>query len=113
MKQLVIIILTLLFLHGCSSSDWQYLGQKPPGETPEVFAPDIISGISRIHTYPAISPDGKQILWMILPPKTMEVYYEKGEWSEPHIYKPFSDRIYIRPGFDLEGILYIRGEKYG
>ncbi|MCF7832757.1 MAG: hypothetical protein K9N05_04170 [Candidatus Marinimicrobia bacterium] len=107
MKQLIIACLTFFLLLGCSSSDWQYLDQEPPGETPEIFAPGIISGKGRLHTYPAISPDGKQILWMILPPRTMEVYYQNDKWSEPHIFKPFSDRIYIRPGFDLKGNLYI------
>lgn len=106
MKKLPIIVLLILTFIGCSN-DWNYLGQKPPGETPEIFAPGIISGISRLHTYPAISPDGKQILWMVLPPRTMEVYYKNGAWSEPHIFKPFSDRRYIRPGFDLNGTLYI------
>jgi len=104
MKKSLIIILTIITLISCSK-DWRYLGQNPPGETPEIFAPNIISGISRIHTYPAISPDGKQILWMKLPPKIMEVHYEKGEWSNPAPYEPLKNIIALRPGFDPGGNL--------
>jgi Tol biopolymer transport system component len=39
-----------------------YLGQKPPGMTPEIFSPDIIS--SGCHDLDiAISPDGKEIFF--------------------------------------------------
>jgi WD40-like Beta Propeller Repeat len=104
-KNTSIIILTFLMFLGCSSSDWQYLGQERPGEMPEIFAPGIISGISRLHTYPAISPDGKQILWMTLPPKIMEVHYENGEWSNPAPYEPLKDIMALRPEFDQRGNL--------
>ena len=97
MKKTFIIIITIILL-GCSK-DWQYLGQYPPGERPEVFAEGIISGLGRVHSFPAISKDGKQILWMTLPPKIMEVHYEKGKWSEPSPYEPLKDIVALRPNF--------------
>lgn len=40
-----------------------YMGQKPPGETPELFAPGIVSSIWGLHSSLAISPDGNMALW--------------------------------------------------
>jgi len=41
-----------------------YLGQPLPGETPEVFAPDIISVDSTIeHGSPTFSPSGNVVFW--------------------------------------------------
>ena len=39
-----------------------YLGQRPPGKTPEVFAPGIISRAGfHLHSSLAFSPDGKEV----------------------------------------------------
>ena len=44
-----------------------YLGQKPPGMTPEIFAPDIIStGLDELS--PAFSPDGKTFVFSVQMP---------------------------------------------
>ncbi len=41
-----------------------YLGQKPPGKTPELFAPDIISVDENFeHSAAVFSPDGKEVFW--------------------------------------------------
>lgn len=41
-----------------------YFGQTPPGDTPVVFAPDIISIDSTIeHGSPSFSPDGNEVFW--------------------------------------------------
>jgi len=41
-----------------------YLGQKPPGMTPEVFAPGIVStGLQEIK--PTFSPDGKELYYSV------------------------------------------------
>ena len=95
----------ILILVSCSRN-WQYLEQEPPGDKPEIFAEGIISGQGRIHSYPAISKDGKQILWMILPPKIMEVHVEKGKWTDPAEYEPLSSYACLRPGFHPDGTLY-------
>ncbi len=65
------------------SSAWKYLGQDPPGLKPEIFAPGIISGNGRLHCFPSFSSDGKEIIWMKLPPKLYEINYDE-TWSEPH-----------------------------
>ena len=42
-----------------------YLGQKPPGKTPEIFAPGIISTNMNAAKI-AISPDGKEIFFRLM-----------------------------------------------
>ncbi len=51
-----------LFTHEKTEID--YLGQTPPGNTPVVFAPGIISvnGIVE-HSAPTFSPDGNEVFW--------------------------------------------------
>ena len=40
-----------------------YMGQKPPGDTPELFAPGIVSSIWGLHSTAAFSPDGNIVMW--------------------------------------------------
>jgi len=57
-----------------------YLGQKPPGMTPEPFAPAIVkSG----HSSLTISNDGKEIYWA-----AEGIYFtkhENGRWTKPEV----------------------------
>ncbi len=93
------LILILIFPTICFSqenaeessvSEHWYLGQKPPGLKPEVFAPGIISGKFKFHGFPTFSPDGKEICFSVIPPQIMFMKYENGTWSEPEP-APFSD----------------------
>ena len=47
-----------------------YLGQKPPGMTPEIFAPGIVSTEKIEHSPAIFSKEGKDLFWS---------YYDKGE----------------------------------
>lgn len=65
-----------------------YLGQKPPGMKPELFAPGIISTRYYEHSSPAFSPDGKTVLWTVIyergkPSQLMEMRQENGVWTQP------------------------------
>jgi len=40
-----------------------YLGQKPPGMTPEIFAPGMLSRFSMLHGKIVFSPDGLEAFW--------------------------------------------------
>ena len=40
-----------------------YMGQKPPGDTAELFAPGIVSSIWGLHSTAAFSPDGNIAMW--------------------------------------------------
>ena len=40
-----------------------YLGMKPPGKVPELFAPGIVSTLFHEHSFLSFSPDGSEIYW--------------------------------------------------
>jgi Tol biopolymer transport system component len=66
-----------------------YLGQKPPGLTPEVFAPGIISTEAN-EIACSLSPDGKEIFFTRMNPEKkrnfimVSIWDEKG-WRNPEI----------------------------
>jgi len=70
-----------------------YLGQKPPGMTPEIFAPEIVStgmGESAI----AISPDGNEIFYTVHAGNSETIIttrFENGCWTAPEV-APFSGK---------------------
>ena len=65
-----------------------YLGQKPPGMTPEIFAPVIISSAEFIEFKGSFSPDSKEYYFYrhSLPdviPTLLFTKVENGVWTEP------------------------------
>ncbi len=44
-----------------------YLGQKPPGTTPERFAPGIVSTAHHEHSRLEIARDGRELYWAVIP----------------------------------------------
>jgi len=97
-----------------------YLGQKPPGESPEIFAPGIISADKNFeHSAAVFSPDGQEVFWCTnvnwytdkrvvgnLRLYTMKMV--KGQWTSPQP-TPFVKNIRVeRPVFSPDGTrLYI------
>ena len=65
----------------------QYLGQKPPGKTSEIFAPGIISTKNLNERDLTFSPDGKEMYFTQWggqqPWKTTVMKLEKNVWTKP------------------------------
>ncbi|UCG60747.1 MAG: PD40 domain-containing protein [Candidatus Zixiibacteriota bacterium] len=62
-----------------------YLGQKPPGTTPELFAPGIVSSCKE-HSAAMFTPDGNEVWFGRLSP--VAVYHMKvidGKWTDPRV----------------------------
>jgi hypothetical protein len=60
-----------------------YLGQKPPGTTPEVFAPGIISVQENFeHSAAVFSPDGSEVYWCT----NVDFYTEQGQQGMLRLY---------------------------
>jgi Tol biopolymer transport system component len=64
-----------------------YLGRTPPGTTPLIFAPGIIS-TGNIHSRLEVSPDGQEMYWNTVDMETfssqiLTVKNVDGEWSAP------------------------------
>ena len=101
-------MMELLIASGASRDPMQfpvlegaYLGQEPPGDTPEVFAPGIVSSIWGIHSSVAFSPDGSTALWAPMVVRPGEIYStgviymmtrENGRWTAPRT-APFSGKF--------------------
>jgi hypothetical protein len=80
-----------------------YLGLNPPGRTPVVLAPGIISDTRfRLHGPVVISPDLKQICWAVIPPAIMSVSISSHDWSDPSPL-PLLGRVVQSPAFSPDG----------
>ncbi|MEJ2145651.1 MAG: MBL fold metallo-hydrolase [Acidobacteriota bacterium] len=72
-----------------------YLGQPPPGATPQVFSRGIVSTDLQEHGAPSFSPDGNEVFWLSnrKPGPDNESWIgaavtmrrEKGRWSAPFV----------------------------
>lgn len=95
-------ILIILINQNCDKYDSYifqspYLGQAPPGMTPEIFAPGIVSR-GEDESLVVISPDGKQIYYTtkLGPQKRHTIMvskFEQGNWIKPKI-ASFSGQYY-------------------
>jgi hypothetical protein len=64
-----------------------YLGQVPPGSTPRIFAPEVVSK-GNIHSRLVISPDGNEMFWNTVNMTTfttqiLSVRNVGGKWTDP------------------------------
>ncbi|OGU56846.1 MAG: hypothetical protein A2V66_10690, partial [Ignavibacteria bacterium RBG_13_36_8] len=88
-----------------------YLGQKPPGMMPEIFAPGIVSTGYFEHSSPSISPNGTEIYWSVHYSENSEhsrpivfMRYENDKWSKPQIAEFIrSEYCYENPFFSADG----------
>ena len=86
-----------------------YLGQTPPGDTPVVFAPGIISRYSLEHGPAVFSPDGNEVYWAWRdnPSTICHIWYMKrinNRWTKPESFAPFGDTVtHWDPFLSLDG----------
>jgi len=81
-----------------------YLGQNPPGETPELFAPGVVADIFREHNSTIFTPDGNEVFWTrsvhIMTKEgrksrlvvAMHMKQENGVWIKPELASFNADR---------------------
>lgn len=83
-----------------------YMGQSPPGDTPQIFMPGIVSAHDRAHSSITFSPDGIEALWTEMAPPEGAVRFSKienGRWTYPTMaeidrdptYSPDGNRVYF------------------
>ena len=69
-----------------------FLGQKPPGMIPELFAPGIVSAERDLHSCPVFSKDGNLIFWRTMnSPAGNGIYFmerKNDRWTAP-VLAPF------------------------
>ncbi|HNY02847.1 MAG TPA: hypothetical protein PKG48_09685, partial [Bacteroidales bacterium] len=82
----LILLLLLLRQTGTAQVPGMYLGLTPPGNTPEVFAPGIVSLPGRNERVITFSPSGAEIFFAIgnWPTRTtMYIQYKDSAWTTP------------------------------
>ena len=101
MKKLICFISLILFTATCINAQndnypiltGQYLGQKPPGMTPEIFAPGFVStGMTEGSI--TFTSDGKECYWTLHPSGFETILMSKvkdGGWTKPEV-APFSGK---------------------
>jgi hypothetical protein len=110
----ITILFPILFVFGAHNQQrafpflkGAYLGQKPPGTTPEIFAPGIVSkegDQDRLF----VSPDGSEIIYWEREPVNgrmciISIRSAGGVWSEPEVL-PFSEEyINMEPCLSPDG----------
>jgi len=63
-----------------------YMGQQPPGDTPQMFLQGIVSGPDRAHSSITFSPDGLEAYWTEMVPPEGRVAFTHvvaGKWTYP------------------------------
>ena len=81
-----------------SNLQGDYFGQTPPGNIPEVFAPNLISSKGRLYSLPTLSPDYSELYWQILRPQIMLTKRITGEWTTAQA-ASFSNTAYNQAPF--------------
>ena len=96
-KEFLILTLSILFVFSyCSRQESQplqegaYLGQKPPGKIPEIFAPGVITTEYHEHSSPAFSLDGSEVYWSVFinfygPQVILTMWEKDGLWTHPEV----------------------------
>lgn len=105
---LLLVIIIAIFYSCCDSNTEEqtpdtpvlkgpYLGMKPPGDIPELFAPGIVSDVYLEHSSAVFTPDGKELFWskeihVGRTPRIIVVLHmkqENGVWTRPEL-APFN-----------------------
>lgn len=99
---LVLIVLIFILISGSGGVERQvsgpYLGQEPPGMTPEIFAPGIVSTEQAWEAAVSFSPDGKEFFFTRRDDiqgtanRIMHSEMENGAWTKPKL-APFARDI--------------------
>jgi len=110
---MVLILAASVFRTPAPAHAAPYLGQRPPGTTPRVFAPGVIS-TGNIHSWLAISRDGREMFWSTFDTTTFSTRLRSiqevgGRWTEPQsppfagpgssqlpMFAPDGSRLYFR-----------------
>ena len=102
-KVIGVIVPFILCLISCSQRSGipivkgPYLGQTPPGNEPEIFAPGIVStGLDEMFSY--FTPDARELyfqLWKAPFPVIVFMKEESGRWTNPAV-AAFSGRYFAK-----------------
>lgn len=106
----LLCVIVLLLYTGCKPHNYfrkfKYLGQKPPYNTGEAFAPGIVSTDSNLEIGCTWSPDGKEFYFMRQSESGGTMYrvsYSKEGWSAPEEVEHFKKYPGFEPSISPDG----------
>ena len=93
-------------------TDSLYFGQTPPGDTPIIFAPGIVSSTTGSENTCSFSPDGKEMIFTRWGnnPKLFYAKFDNGSWTAPTelnftgkyemeaIFAPYNNKLFFAAG---------------
>lgn len=112
-KRIYLVFVILVFVASIAAQEKDfpeltgpYLGQKPPGMTPVIFSPGIVS--TDAHEFSiAVSPEGDEIFFTRMfgegHQKIMVTRLENGRWTKPEPMPFAEDYPCFEPGFSPDG----------
>ena len=83
-----------------------YLGQAPPGTTPELFAPGILSTALHDDGPAKFNVDGTEVYfrkWAVPHDIVGTMRFENGRWTPPTLFKPMGKYVVSAPIFSPDG----------
>jgi len=97
---IIIVALIFNYSYGQQFTDLygDYLGQKPPVDTPLVFAPNLISTKYLEHSSAVFSKDGKIVVWCSVQndiKKLWQMQRVNNRWTKPEVLDLFNDNCMI------------------
>ena len=99
---IAICLVGLMASCGGNPQDSAYLGQRPPGETPALFAPGIVN-TAAIELNGVVSPDGREFFFTRVIDDVFIMHRcllgEDGGWSDPEPVYTYPDRA---PGLAVD-----------
>lgn len=125
MKSIIISTLLFFFLVGCSDDSGNsvnpqdtpdpnnpqltnltgpYVGQTPPGNTPQLFLPGLIT--EEVHTTTIFSPDGNEVFWTPMEDGYFYMRYmalHNGFWTEPRNFDQIGSNYDGEPCYSPDG----------
>ncbi|MFD2585901.1 hypothetical protein ACFSQJ_03095 [Croceitalea marina] len=114
MFKVVLSIILIFALIACKSSGEcnDYLGQSYPDDTPEVFAPDIVSKKGKFEHGISFTPNIKEVVFGTLNDDfSGDIFYAKktsDEWSSPTLFKPLkNESVYLLIFRLMESLCYM------
>ncbi len=114
MKKKLPIFMFLIFItifgQQCTSSDIDYFGQSPPGDSAVIFAPEIFSLSNRLESRIAFSPDRKEIFFEVVKIennkasyKILYTQYINNKWTEQAEFPLSSNSDVSNPFMSADG----------
>jgi len=120
---IILILVLSVFLNACNTKNQKaedndfpalenrYFGQKPPGLTPEIFAPGIIATEEGFESDVKFSPDMKEVYFVKMGGKykkrtPLVIRYEDNKWGQESV----TDLVH--PIFSQDGTTIYNGNKY-